>query len=89
MQFHDCFVRGYNGSILIDGASIEKTARPTQLLRGYEVIEDAKKQLKTACLGVVSYADILALAAPNAVAMVSKSIYIYIYITNFYYYYYY
>ncbi|KAE8721795.1 Peroxidase 71 [Hibiscus syriacus] len=44
MHFHDCFVNGCDASTLIDGASTEKTAPPNLLLRGYEVIDDAKTQ---------------------------------------------
>jgi peroxidase len=56
---------------LISGISTEKTAFANANLRGFEVVDDAKSQIEAACPGVVSCADIVALAARDAVGLVS------------------
>ncbi|KAL6868359.1 hypothetical protein ACP4OV_015204 [Aristida adscensionis] len=71
LQFHDCFVRGCDASVLIKGGNgkqAEVDNGKHQGLRGVEIIEGAKTQLEAQCPGVVSCADILVLAARDAVA---------------------
>ncbi|XP_044366414.1 peroxidase N-like [Triticum aestivum] len=64
LHFHDCFVNGCDGSILLDGADGEKFALPNMnSVRGYEVIDAIKADLENMCPGVVSCADVVALAA--------------------------
>ncbi|KAL6905500.1 hypothetical protein ACP4OV_003101 [Aristida adscensionis] len=71
LQFHDCFVRGCDASVLITRASgdAEVNNAKNQGLRGQDVVDAAKQQLEAQCPGVVSCADILALAARDAIAM--------------------
>lgn len=69
LHFHDCFVQGCDGSILIAGSSAERNALPNLGLRGFDVVDQAKTQIEAVCPGVVSCADILALAARDAVDM--------------------
>ncbi|GAB2274591.1 hypothetical protein Dimus_009359 [Dionaea muscipula] len=63
LQFHDCFVRGCDASILIDGPNSEKTAGANGSVRGYEVIDAAKAAVEKLCPGLVSCADIIVIAA--------------------------
>ncbi|XP_058773737.1 peroxidase P7-like [Vicia villosa] len=69
--FHDCFVNGCDGSILLDDTATftgEKNAAPNKnTVRGFEVIDAIKTSVEASCNATVSCADILALAARDGV----------------------
>ncbi|WZZ21974.1 hypothetical protein YC2023_123361 [Brassica napus] len=75
LHFHDCFVNGCDGSVLLDAAPVdgvegEKEAfQNAGSLDGFEVIDDIKTALENVCPGVVSCADILAIAAEISVSL--------------------
>ncbi|KAI9080417.1 hypothetical protein K1719_037811 [Acacia pycnantha] len=71
LHFHDCFVRGCEGSVLLKSTaenSAERDAPFNKGLEGFDVIDEIKTEMEAQCPGVVSCADILALAARDAVS---------------------
>ncbi|KAL7247207.1 hypothetical protein ACSBR2_002176 [Camellia fascicularis] len=83
LHFHDCFVnacslslslslaKGCDASVLLDDTASftgEKTAGPNKdSLRGFDVVDSIKSELESICPGIVSCADILAIAARDSV----------------------
>lgn len=69
-------LKGCDGSVLLNSEGsnkAEKEGPPNISLHAFYVIDNAKKAVEEMCPGVVSCADILALAARDAVVLVSKS----------------
>ncbi|KAG2262778.1 hypothetical protein Bca52824_069857 [Brassica carinata] len=73
LHFHDCFVNGCDGSLLLDDSATiqsEKNAVPNaNSTRGFNVVDDIKTALENACPGIVSCSDILALASEASVSL--------------------
>ncbi|KAE8807335.1 Cationic peroxidase 1 [Hordeum vulgare] len=79
LHFHDCFVEGCDGSVLLDNVPATPTTPAffgeknafgnINSVRGFEVIDTIKSNVEQACPGVVSCADILTLAARDGTVL--------------------
>ncbi|EPS69576.1 hypothetical protein M569_05190, partial [Genlisea aurea] len=67
LLFHDCFVEGCDASVLIQGNETEMTDPFNESLGGFSIIDSIKRLLEVFCPGIVSCADIIALAARDSV----------------------
>lgn len=72
LHFHDCFVQGCDGSVLLDGSASgpsEQSAIPNLTLRqtAFEIINNLSQSVQKECGTVVSCADITAIAARDSV----------------------
>nr|CAB3487312.1 unnamed protein product [Digitaria exilis] len=75
--FHDCFVNGCDASVLVSPLSSSAAAAPERAAEinlslpgdAFDAVDRAKAALEAACPGVVSCADILALAARDLVGI--------------------
>ncbi|XP_022852754.1 peroxidase 31-like [Olea europaea var. sylvestris] len=78
--FHDCFMGGCDASVLISSTPFNKAERDADINLslpgdGFDVVVRAKTAVELACPGVVSCADILAVAARNLVLMMGGPYY--------------
>nr|CAD1826663.1 unnamed protein product [Ananas comosus var. bracteatus] len=73
LHFHDCFVQGCDGSVLLDDTATligEKQAdQNVNSLKGFDLVDKIKQKLEVECPGVVSCADLLAIGARDGTVL--------------------
>ena len=78
--FHDCFLNGCDASILVSSTPFNRAERDSDINLslpgdGFDVIVRAKTAIELSCPGIVSCADILALATRDLVTMLGGPFY--------------
>ncbi|XP_021300343.1 putative Peroxidase 48 [Herrania umbratica] len=79
--FHDCFVKGCDASVILTDSKgersnfTERQAVPNRTLKGFDILDLIKEEVEKACPGVVSCADILALATRDGILLVGGPFY--------------
>ncbi|XP_022153785.1 peroxidase 2-like, partial [Momordica charantia] len=71
-HFHDCFVNGCDGSVLLenaDGIESELDAPGNQGIQGFEIVDNIKAAVEAACPATVSCADVLAIASRESAVL--------------------
>ncbi|KAF9620983.1 hypothetical protein IFM89_015805 [Coptis chinensis] len=73
IQFHDCFVKGCEASLLLDGlghgVEVEKDdCNNFSLVDGYDIYDEIKVKIEKQCPQTVSCADIIALVARDSIS---------------------
>ncbi|KAG2726586.1 hypothetical protein I3760_01G119800 [Carya illinoinensis] len=71
LHFHDCFVNVRSTSLHASSLLLneKEAALNNNSVRGFGVVDDIKTALESACPGIVSCADILAIAAEESVSL--------------------
>eukprot|EP00249_Psilotum_nudum_P005945 c19341_g1_i1 orf=153-1271(+) len=76
--FHDCFVQGCDGSVLINSTtknSAEKDADINFSIGNFFVLDDIKRKLEEECPNTVSCADVIALTAVYSIKQAGGPLY--------------
>ncbi|KAL6969642.1 Peroxidase 11, partial [Sarracenia purpurea var. burkii] len=73
LHFHDCLVQGCDGSVLLDDTITLKGEKKASInahsLKGFRIVDRIKNKLESECPAVVSCADLLTVAARDAVLL--------------------